>query len=477
MEGSSPTRGRGPWLQRTLPWLFLHASVAAVFAWAATQATWKLLGGEFLGVLYDELGRSLLRADVSVPLNHESFFVHGKPVVYFGAFPALVRILPNLLAPSHFGEWSRLSCLLAALVCHASFLRIVVLALGGPMTRFRAVTAATLSLSFAFGSPLLFLVSQPYLYHEAILWGLAGSLLGLAGALALFLETGNELGHRTLLAVGFFVALHSRITFGIPIGLLVVLSGTGLFRGPAAERLARVRSFLVGNVPVLLAVAFQGWYNFARWGSVFRLIDQDSYIIFLRNPDQMEVVRNVGNFDFMRIPSTFHNYFAPRAAFLSAQFPWFRMSAPDLFPGWRFIQYREWTISLLLSAPWLVLLGAGGLVLSLRAKGTPAAIRLAPFAFLPEVAMVLTFYFVSERYLGDFLPLLVAGSVLSLRQIAEISSPRIRRVALGGLVGLGLFAIVATATSTLHWMASLNWAMDPARQADLAKLIGCRPLR
>ena len=44
---------------------------------------------------YDYLAESLLRGEVTVPLNSESQRVDGKDFIYFGALPALLRIPLN----------------------------------------------------------------------------------------------------------------------------------------------------------------------------------------------------------------------------------------------------------------------------------------------------------------------------------------------------------------------------------------------
>src|SRR5947208_11944170 len=67
---------------------------------------------EILGSAYDSQAEHLLRGDVGVDVNaiiHESLIVDGKVRMYFGPFPAFVRIPLNYFYPSGRGQWSRIS--------------------------------------------------------------------------------------------------------------------------------------------------------------------------------------------------------------------------------------------------------------------------------------------------------------------------------------------------------------------------------
>src|ERR1051325_9640425 len=83
---------------------------------------------EVLGDAYDSQAEHFLRGDVDVDVDaigHEAMIVNGKVRMYFGPFPALLRIPLNFVYPPGHGKWSRISgfcagiialCALAALV-------------------------------------------------------------------------------------------------------------------------------------------------------------------------------------------------------------------------------------------------------------------------------------------------------------------------------------------------------------------------
>src|SRR5437762_8184172 len=67
---------------------------------------------EILGGAYDSQAEHFLRGDVDVDVDairHESMIVNGKVRMYFGPFPAFVRIPLNFVYPAGYGKWSRIA--------------------------------------------------------------------------------------------------------------------------------------------------------------------------------------------------------------------------------------------------------------------------------------------------------------------------------------------------------------------------------
>jgi hypothetical protein len=67
---------------------------------------------EVLGGACDSQAEHFLRGDVDVDVDaigHEAMIVNGKVRMYFGPFPALLRIPLNFLYPAGHGKWSRIS--------------------------------------------------------------------------------------------------------------------------------------------------------------------------------------------------------------------------------------------------------------------------------------------------------------------------------------------------------------------------------
>jgi hypothetical protein len=86
------------------------ACVVAFHAWLVTRGTFAWGEREMLGSAYDSLARSLRHGSADVrpeDIQWEAWQHDGHISMYFGPFPALLRMLPDLLAPSRYGLWSR----------------------------------------------------------------------------------------------------------------------------------------------------------------------------------------------------------------------------------------------------------------------------------------------------------------------------------------------------------------------------------
>jgi len=158
-------------------------AVFVSYSWAISHKRWNLFDGYgFPFPIYDHLAQSLLQGDVAVPPNVESFYFRGKYFVYFGPFPAFIRMLCNALNPGWFGKAQRFYCLMGAFSCWMAALWMFALALtSNPNLSFKAKRRllAFLAIAVAWGSPLFFLMAWPSIYHEVLLWTLASTLVGL----------------------------------------------------------------------------------------------------------------------------------------------------------------------------------------------------------------------------------------------------------------------------------------------------------
>ena len=151
---------------------------------------WHQMG--LLGSFYDVQGHALLHGHLAVPtgsVSFEGFVIDGRTYVYFGLFPAVLR-LPVLLVTHHLdGRLTQLSMLLAFGVLLVSGARLqwrVRAFLGGGETvsKRERYGAFVLSFSLGAGAVPLFLASWPVVYHEAALWGAALSIAAFAAILA-----------------------------------------------------------------------------------------------------------------------------------------------------------------------------------------------------------------------------------------------------------------------------------------------------
>src|SRR6476469_2250582 len=199
---------------------------------------------EVLGGAYDSQAEHFLRGDVGVDasaIGHETMNVNGKVRMYFGPFPALLRVPLNFIYSAGHGKWSRISGFCAGVIAFFAFAGLVRTELrSSPLSsRARNWIGNALMVGFGLGSPLLLLLGNLSIYDEAIIWGLAWSLAALYFACRSRTTQGAALT-RSLLAFSSCAgaALLSRATFGMPFVLIAPLFAIRLFHRQPIRNMA-----------------------------------------------------------------------------------------------------------------------------------------------------------------------------------------------------------------------------------------------
>ena len=255
--------------------------------------------------------------------------VDGKVRMYFGPFPAFLRIPLNFVYPAGHGKWSRVSGFCAGIIALCAFAGLMRIALRfSPLSlRARNWVGNACIVGFALGSPLLLLLGNLSIYDEAIIWGLSWSLAALYFALRSRQVENNALT-RSLLGFSLCAAgaLLSRVTFGIPFILIALLLALRL---PRENRITNLLALLL---PIGAAFAFYIWLSYARFGS-FVGVNCDYYV----NPVHNEFVHKYGLFSPRRIPYSLADYFSLRFPSIERQPPFLvadrhSYNYPSLFP-------------------------------------------------------------------------------------------------------------------------------------------------
>ncbi len=436
--------------------------IAAAYWMLVTRFTGVLIAPEWLSAVYDSLGSHLLHLSPEVDesaIRWEGIKVGGKIYAYFGPFPAFLRIILNGISPQFRGQWSRVSCLLAALLSVAAYGLMTwrVLAANSNLTsRQREMLCALLLLGFALGTPILYLISCARLYHEAILWGLCGATWCVYSISLLLFSPQRVIPVLLLFSVSVFVTLLSRITFGVA----VVLVSPAVFMCSAENHwwIDRRRSVLrlLVFTPIVLSLAICGWYNYARFGSPFTFFD---YRGFYLKADAMG-----GDFNVARIPDALRHYLGVSSKYFIGSLPFIRTITsnyvrPELFqPGW-----REQTISYVVASPWLLVLALLGPVFLVRLARKSLFI-VAMTCFFVQVILIFSFYFVTERYAAELLPFL---TLLSVPWLFHTKGSRKSILTLATLV---VWSSYATIASTLDWNLIHNGDTDGTYKRQLAAL-------
>ncbi len=362
--------------------------------------------------------------------------------VYFGPTPAVLRI-PFVLAGDWFDHRLARVSLMAAFVatmsgaCGLSWrIRSRV---QGPDAAFgptESLVTFVMAVLLGAGSTLAYLASVPWAYQEAVLWGLG---LGL-WSMAFLLDHLAGSGRRALVLAAAFAtgAISARGPTGsAAVTALAVVAGVGVLRalapyvGPAGRALrAPARWFRVPDVPVLagivavvVPVVTYATVNIAKFGSPFRLpIDSQIYISASRPARVAALEANGGSlFGAEFLPTNLIHYLRPDGFDLTRLFPFFvPPRRPPTIIGDVVFDGIEPAASITATMPVLFVLAVLGAIVVWRRQ--PVAPGAADVRALVIGGVVATFAGLSiawntQRYQGDFLPLLVVCGLVGLHRL------------------------------------------------------------
>ena len=413
----------------------LFLIIFLIYTWFITYGSWNIFKSERFGIAYDSLSQSLLNGECTVPLDTiewEAFSVNGKTYMYFGPWPSFLRILLNYLFPSFYGNWSKFSCLLAAILCLIAFTLIIrnQLLRNSFLSHEQRKFFFYLSLiGFGLGSPIVFLMSWGCIYYEAILWGLCWGIWGIFFLTGLLFDTKNHSIMLFGLSLSAGLALLSRVTFGIPFYLILIFILLNILLKTVQNKTSNnyshnaqlfnlnikaknimqyIAKIFILISPAIIALGFQLWYNQCRFGSVTSFSNykfHNNYIKSWWSDEFKNEIEKDGPFNIRRVPFTATHYFGIRNEYFSKKAPFFKMALiPKLNTKPSIIS--EWSISLTISSLWLIWGGIFGLLWLFKIKET-RFIWFCLYTFFIQVILVLSYMGVSHRYSADFIPFLI----------------------------------------------------------------------
>jgi len=401
---------------------------------------------EWLGEAYDSQADHFLRGDVGVDvraISSEAMIVNGKVRMYFGPFPAFLRIPLNFIYPEGRSKWSRLSGFLAGTIALFAFSGLVACALlkSSLSVPARRLLGNALVVGFILGSPILFLVGNLSIYNEGIVWGLAWSLSALYFAFRSREVEGGSTLTRSLF--GFSLcsasALLSRVTFGIPFIIIAPLLALRVWRN------GRLAIFAALFVPLAAGILFYVLLNYAKFGN-FTGATYDFYI----DPVHREFAHKHGIFNLNRIPYSFANYFSLAPPSFHLEAPFLRVSRHVLPKSAPFsLPLSEIFLSVPWSSSWLVVGAIAGIIcLVLRGRANYFQ-RWVAVALFAEVVLFLSYFALAQRYAADLYPFLIVCLVVFLGA-GGIALVRMRYL----LIGLVAISIIINSLATAFWLAS-----------------------
>ena len=442
----------------TRAWLIGGGLATLLFTWLLAADTWSLTTTQAQANFYEVQARSLLDLHWDVPLevlNIEAFVVKGKAFMYFGPFPALLR-LPIVAVTDGFDcRLTQLSMLIAFVVALFALRRLAWrarrLTIGDrPVGRGEAWATGALAGVLGGGSVLLFLANRPFVYHEAILWGIALALAAYDQIVAYVLAPSRgRLALASLLATGAFLTRGS-IGLGPVVALIfvAVMSAGSALRPRDRAGLTRVATL---GVAALLPISLYCYVNYAKFGTLFS-IPVDKQFQVTVDPNRRAVLRaNDGKlFRLAFVPTTLLQYTRPDALDFQRLLPWisFPTSRAKVVGDVRF-DLLDRASSVPSSMPAVALLAAVGALAVVRPRHGRrlAAFRGPMLGAATGGFLMLTIAYVAHRYLGDVFPLLALGAVVGLPVVVAWAGNRSRRTRRLGAAALGLLVIASVCTN------------------------------
>ena len=437
--------------------------LSAVFWFFTMTGGGHIFVKEVLGGAYDSQAEHLLRGDVGVDpdaIGHEEMIVNGKVRMYFGPFPAMLRVPLNFIYPPGHGKWSRISGFCAGIIALFAFAGLVQTALrSSPLSSHaRNWIGNACVIGFALGSPLLLLLGNLSIYDEAIIWGFAWSFAALYFAWRSRITEGPALT-RSLLAFSFCAgaALLSRATFGAPFVLIAPLLAIRLFRQQP------VRNMTALFLPLGAALAFYLFLTYAKFGDFSGM--PMKYNI---NPVQRDFAIKHGLFRLKRVPYSFADYFVLRSPKLQQEAPFLKGNRTDYYPHETLyvMPFTETYSSLLWSSSWILLGAVIGVVLLLRSGGVGGVERAIAVSFLIQVIPILAFMGLCQRYIADLFPFLVFAFLIFLRQ-GKIAF-QLRYL----LMALVVVSVMINSLTTVSWLVEADMNVPAETRTKWDHLLG-----
>jgi hypothetical protein len=426
-------------------------------------------------VIYDVQARALLHGHFSLPpgsISIEAFVHHGRTYSYFGIFPSVIRMPILVFTHSLDGRLTGLSMLTAWMVT-AVFsalllwrVRIVVRG-GAALGWSEALSYGAVLFSVLAGSVLVSLASMPNVYSEDEAWGVAltcGSLFALLGVLER-----PSWGRVTATGILVLFTNLNRGTTGyaciLATGLVAIWFGLG--RSGREQRRWALPVLLSALVPLVVGCAI----DYIKFDLFFGFPASEQ---LLYKAYDFAAINKGKHFSLHFLPSTLQAYFSPSDLRFTSVFPYIATPGlPTELTAHTRLFNRGLTSSIPASMPLLFIIGIWGVVTTFL-RHRPMMVRsfrlLLVAAAASGVAMLI-YGTVYERFLADFLPVLVLASAIGIVDIFRRLDGRKRapRVLVPAVVGL-LAAFGFVANMGIAITPQSSWTQTQARHYVQAEL-------
>jgi hypothetical protein len=449
-----------------------------VFLWLITQGTSAIVGAETFTDFYDQQARSLLHGRLDVPesaIGDEAFVFGGKYYGYFGPTPSLLR-LPLVVTGIGFGKVSRLFMafeFLGSLVAAYSILCVATRVVGGESASPSRWATAVFVIATGLGSTLLFLGSRAYVYHEAILCGIAFALWSIYCSLK-FWESPSSRWWLGALACGT-LSVQARPPTGL--FALTALAAIALAQAlrrrnleceavPATRRAPWWRAALIAGF-ALAGVASFNAVSYLK----FRTIEGCPlrYNVSYK-PDRLAKI-DARQFHLANIPFGMDAYLLKPTLGRSAQFPFFYANGLNSmnYTGPK-IDMTEPMAGLPYAMPVVfacAIIAVLGAILGAGPGRFP--VGLLTLAAIPVTVAMFAAVCVSHRYTGDFIPVLLPLAAFGLVAM-DRGERRWHALTRTVLTAAALASVVVTLGLSLRFQGEIVWGVPTESKQRYEKL-------
>lgn len=409
-------------------WMFSIVFAIYMYAWSTQWTLNPDLPIPYRGRFFVEQANSMLNGYFWVPetaLPIECFFVDGKCTGYYGIFPSLLRIPFVLVFGATIPELNAVFISIAAGIALWAALNLClrVLHMGPSGTgRNNSIAMVLVALTLGPGS-VLFLIFDPYVYQESIMWSVAGVLV----AANLYWRWVHE--RRTWQIIGIAVACAcsagSRPTTAF-VGLLLLLGiAVTFYREKTLRNRTALGLIALSVLPLLMSFGVL----ILKMGTP----QQDFSKYESKAAMQNVADKNNGSLGYSAryVPTTMFMYLRPDALRFSTEWPWIQFRfGPNLetaltnekstelesitylppLPKDSMLLERITSLTNIMPLALFATLLAG--ITFLRKRQWHFVLLLAAVSTAPMILFVQ--FSIATRYLADFYPVLALGTVLGV---------------------------------------------------------------
>lgn len=396
---------------------------------------------------FDAQGRAFLDGNLHLPrgsLGIEGFIEHGQEYMYFGPWPALLR-LPVLQTTTEYdgrltvASMALAFALLALVVGKLTWLVRDLMRPDEPVSRFEAVSMGIFIALATGGTTLTYIAALPWVYHEVYAWAVPFALGAMYWMLRVLRSpTPSAITWLVLFDLG---AALTRTTGGWAVCLATIGVGIWLISGRIRPGVRRAGAALVAGGALVLFIGIAvNWVKF-RHPYLFPLEDQ--VWTELNEHRREALAANGGTITGPQFfPSAFMAYFRIDGVRFVDHFPFVTLPAePAQSYAGAFVDQSYRTGSVTAFMPWLLILTIIAVPVLFR-PGVDAARRWLRVPFVTGILItggVMAYGYFAHRYTAEFVPALIFGGAVGTCAVTAWLQQR--RPALAR-AGLGLAAVL-----------------------------------